>query len=368
MIARSSLSRTVDRSGFGLVELLIAMAIGLVVLAVLLQFAVSVHILTGGQGETADLHQRLRVAVETMRHDLTLAGAGPARGPWRGPLNATFPPIVPARTGDIRPDPEFEFHSDRISLLYVRDDAPQTRVMSGMVSAGSPVAIDGTAPGCRPAAACDFTAGMDVLIYEASGVGGAHEIFTVGAVDGARNLLTPSVPLSRPYSAGARVAGVVRRTYYLDAPGKRLMIYDGRRSDLPLVDHVVDLRFAYYGDPRPDSVAPPEAGTTNCAYAGAPPTSLLASLGGSGPKPMDGSVLSDGPSCGQPPFRFDADLLRIRRVSFTIRLEAESAEFRARGPTAMSPGVSRMSARTVADLQTTVDVAPPNLAAPVVMR
>ncbi len=368
MTARGLRRRTVDRRGFGLIELLIATAIGLVVIGVLLQFAVSAHTLTGVQGEIADLDQRLRVAVETMRHDLTLAGAGPTRGPSRGPLNATFAAIVPARTGALRPDPELAFHSDRISVLYVPEGAPQGRLMSDMAATGSPVAIDGNAPGCRPTAACDFTAGTDVVIYEAFGVGGAHEVFTISAVDGARNLLTPSVALSRPYSAGARVAGVVRRTYYLDAAGKRLMIYDGNRSDLPLVDHVVDLRFAYYGDPRPDSVAPPETGTTNCAYAGSPPISLLASLGGSAPQPMDASVLSDGPSCGQPPFRFDADLLRIRRVSFTIRLEAESAEFRARGSTFTSPGAARASARSVADLQITVDVAPPNLAAPVVLR
>jgi hypothetical protein len=78
---------------------------------------------------------------------------------------------------------------------------------------------------------------------------------------------------------------------------------------------------------------------------------------------MPASILADGPSCGQPPFQFDADLLRVRRVSFTIRVEAESAEFRARGIGFSSPGVSRASARAVPDVQTTVDVAPRNMAA-----
>jgi type II secretory pathway pseudopilin PulG len=368
VIARSLRRRSTDRSGFGLIELLIATAIGLGVLAVLLNLAVSAHTLTAVQGESADLHQRLRVAVESMRHDLMLAGAGPTRGPSRGPLNATFPSILPSRAGASGSDPELAFRSDRISVLYVPDDAPQTRVVSDMGAAGSPVAIDSNAPGCRPFSACDFAVGGDVLIYDPFAVGGAHEVFTIRAVDAPNNLLTPSSALSRPYSARARVVGVVRRTYYLDAPGKRLMIYDGGRSDLPLVDHVVDLRFAYYGDPRPESVAPPAAGTTNCAYAGSPPISLLANLGGDGPKQMDGSVLSDGPSCGEPPFRFDADLLRIRRVSLTIRLEAESAEFRGRGAMFMSPGVSRTAARSVADLQATFEVAPPNLVPRMVMR
>jgi hypothetical protein len=153
----------------------------------------------------------------------------------------------------------------------------------------------------------------------------------------------------------------VQRTYYLDASGKRLMMYDGARSDVPLVDQVVDLRFAYYVDPRPDSVPPPDAGSSNCAYAGTPPLSLLTDLGGDAPKLLDASRLTDGPSCGQSPYRFDADLLRIRRVAVSIRLEAESAEFRGSGAAFASAGISRSSARNIVDLQTIIDVAPRNM-------
>jgi hypothetical protein len=319
------------------------------------------------QGETADLQQRLRVAIETIRRDLMLAGGGPIRGPSRGPLNRVFSPILPARIGVNGSDPELSFHSDRISILYVPGDAPESRLTADMVTTGSVVAIDSNAPGCRPASACDFTPGTDVLIYDATAVGGAHEVFTLAAVDAANNFLTPAALLSRPYLANAQVAAVMRRTYYLDAAGKRLMMYDGARSDVPLVDHVVDLQFAYYGDPRPDSVSPPEPGASNCAYAGSPPAPVLANLGGDAPKQMAPSLLTDGPTCGQPPYQFDADLLRIRRVSFTVRVEAESAEFRARGISFRTPGVSRASARAVSDLQTTVDVTPRNMARRIVI-
>jgi hypothetical protein len=279
-----------------------------------------------------------------------------------------FPPILPARIGVNGADPELSFHSDRISILYIPDGAAQSRVATDMGAAGSPIAIDGNAPGCRPASACGFTVGTDVLIYEAEAVGGAHDVFTLRAVDAANNLLTPSALLSRPYPAHARVAAVIRRTYYLDTVGKRLMLYDGARSDVPLVDHVVDLQFAYYGDARPDSLPPPKPGESNCAYAGFPPVSLLTNLGGDAPKLMDESLLSDGPSCGRSPFQFDADLLRIRRVSFTVRVEAESSEFRARGTGFRSPGVSRASARNVPDLQITVDVAPRSMARQLVIQ
>jgi prepilin-type N-terminal cleavage/methylation domain-containing protein len=345
-----------SQRGYGLLEMLVALAISGVLIAVLLQLAVSAHLSAGVQGEVADLQQRLRVGVETMRHEIVLAGAGPSAGP----LSRVFAPILPARTGTIGADPDMSFHSDRISLVYVPANGAESRLLLDMPTSASPIAIDGTH--CRPGSACGFVVGADALIYEVNGLGGAHEIFTIASVDVTANILTPSGALSRPYSSQAEVAAVVQRTFYLDQPAKRLMMYDGARSDVPLVDHVAALQFEYYGDPRPDSVPVPAAGESNCAYAGSPPVPLLANLGGAGPKLMSANVLTDGPACGQPPYRFDADLLRIRRLSFTIRLEAESGEFRG-GAAFSTSGVSRSSTRMVTDQQTTVDVAPRNLAA-----
>ena len=361
MIASLRRDRRRDPRGYGLIEMLIATAIGCVLLGVLLQFAVSAQISTGLQSETVDLQQRVRVALESIRRDILVAGAGPVLGPNRGPLANVFPPILPARIGVLGADAELSFQSDRISVLYVPIDVAQTTLAADMPTPVSPIVIDGTAPGCRPASACDFVAGVDALIYEPGNVGGAHEVFSVSSVDPATGALTSAAPLSRAYSGRARVTAVVRRTYYLDASGKRLMMYDGVRSDVPLVDHVVALRFEYYADPRPDAVAAPAPGESNCAYGGSPPVSILANLGGFAPKPLTAALLTDGPVCGQSPFRFDADLLRIRRVSVTIRIEAESAEFRAGGPAFASPGIARGGNRMLPDLETTIDVTPRNM-------
>jgi type II secretory pathway pseudopilin PulG len=362
MIAYRPIRHSPGQSGYGLVEMLIAAVIGILLVSVLLHFAVSVQTSIAVQGDIADLQQRLRVAMESLRHDVMLAGAGPARGAARGPLVRVFAPIVPARTGVAGADPELSFHSDRISMMYVPDTHPQTSLIADMSDPGSPVAITGNAPGCPAAAACDFKAGDDVLIFEAGGAGGAHEVFRVAAVDTVRSTLAPSFPLSRTYASGSRIAVVVQRTYHLDRIGKRLMVYDGARSDVPLVDHVVDLSFAYYGDPRPDVVAPPRPGAWNCAYTGLPPAPLLTNLGGNAPKLLSDSVLTDGPVCGQAPYRFDADLLRIRRVAITMRLETESAGFRGQGAAFATPGFSRAATKAVADLQATIEVAPRNMA------
>jgi hypothetical protein len=348
--------------GYALLELLIATAIGAALLGVLFRFAVSAHTTVAVQGNMSDLQQRLRVAVESIQRDLLLAGAGPSRGASAGPLGRVFPSIMPARLGSAGADPELTFHDDRITVLYVPDTRAETALAVAMVDAGSPLTIDGNAPGCPAARACDFAPGDQAVIFEPGAAGGAHDVFTVAAVDPAWGLLTAAAPLSRPYGAGARVAAIVQRVYYLDRAGKRLMVYDGARSDVPLVDHVVDLHFSYLADPRADAVAPPAGGAPSCAYAGSPPVSLLADLGGTGPKPLLESQVIDGPLCGEAPNRFDADLLRVRRVAVTIRLETESPELRGTGPAFFNPGFSRTGTKYVPDLQATIAVTPRNVA------
>ena len=62
-----------------------------------------------------------------------------------------------------------------------------------------------------------------------------------------------------PASATSVAASAVTtRTYYLKADAASgafdLMQYDGRQTDLPVVDHVAGLAFEYYGDPRPPRI------------------------------------------------------------------------------------------------------------------
>jgi type II secretory pathway pseudopilin PulG len=351
-----------SQHGYVLLEMLIAAAIAGALLSVLLRFTLAVHATVAVQGDVADLQQRLRVAVESVRRDLLLAGAGPSRGAGRGPLARVLPPIVPARLGSVAADPELSFFDDRITLVYVPQTPAQTTIVAGMVDAASPLVIDGNAPGCPPGRACEFAAGDRALVFEPGGAGSPHETFTVAAADTVGNMLTPSTPLSRAYPAGSRVVAVVQRVYYFDRAGKRLMVYDGARSDVPIVDHVVDLRFSYLADPRPDAIPPPAIGAVSCVYAGSPPVALLTNLGGLAPKRLTDAQLTDGPVCGAVWNRFDADLLRIRRVVFTIRLEAESAEFRGTGSGFSTPGFSRSGTRYVPDVQATIDVAPRNMA------
>lgn len=345
--------------GYALVELLIATLIASVLMGVLLRLAATVQLSIRTQSDVVDVQQRLRVATDMIHRDLMMAGAGPSQGPWRGGLVNAFAPIVPARTGERGADPELSQYDDRISIVYVPDTPAQTAIVTAMGGAGAPLAIDASAPGC-PAGDCGFASGDRALVFDPADPDRAYDLFTVS--DATAGLLSHAASLSKPYGVGSPVVKVVQHVYHFDRPGHRLMLYDGDASDLPLVDHVVDLRFTYYADPAAGSVPPPAGSVPGCAYApGSPRVSLLQDLGGVALKALTPVQLSDGPACGVSPYRFDADLLRVRRVGVTLRLEAAGAEFRGAGPGFVSRGTSADGYRYIPDQQVTFEVAPRNM-------
>jgi hypothetical protein len=110
------------------------------------------------------------------------------------------------------------------------------------------------------------------------------------------------------------------------------MQYDGRETDLPVVEHLVGLSFEYRGTP------------------GAPESELI---------DLTPSILSDGPwSEDALHRRFDIDLLRVREVLVHLRLESTLPSMRG-GATAwfIHPGPSRASERFVPDTQIELHVA-----------
>jgi len=95
------------------------------------------------------------------------------------------------------------------------------------------------------------------------------------------------------------------------------MRYDGRQSDLPIVDHVSSVRFDYFG---------------------------------AGGEPIDWRRFADGPWVPDAVSadRFDADLLAVRKVRVTLRI-----------------GSARMMLRApLTDQEFAMDVSPRNLNLP----
>lgn len=347
--------------GYALVEIIVALALTLAIVCGVLALMNVTSAASSTLTEAADVQQRARVSGDALWRDLAMAGAGFDGGALAGPLVKHLAVVVPRRIGLQGADPVTTASSQAISVLFVPRTSAQTTTSAAVAPAALQVQVN-LAPNCPASPAlCGLRSGAGVVLVDPAAPD-RFALFTLADV--ATGRLVHRAPASfSTFEAGAALAEIETHTYYFDAANRQLRDYDGYLTDVPLIDHVVGLRFEYFGDPRPPAWPQPPAGVENCLYdaSGSPkPMPVLAPEGDSlAPLPL--GIFGDGPWCGSGAETFDADLLRIRRVRVTIRLEAASAAVRAIGPSFANPGTSRSALRSVADYVMAFDVSPRNL-------
>ena len=384
-------------AGFTLAELLLASLIALMLVGAVLGFASQAQHIFQVQPEQSDVQQRLRISVDALRRDLLMAGAGIYAGPATGPLNRFIASVMPYRAFGDAADPVRGtfFRPDTISLVYVDSTSAQS-TLSASLPAGSLDAQITTMPNCPATTAtqlCGFEAGTRVVVL---GEDGRWDIFNVDQISAGVALLQHRGASPLAYATGTAIAGVKLVTYYLktDSTGaSQLFRYDGWASDSPVVDDVVALRFDYFGDAQPPALtgAPldtePGPWTTygpkppaldsmrgawppgeNCTFqvvdgAHAPRLPSL-SARGSPLIELTPAELTDGPWCPDDAAanRFDADLLRVRRIRATVHIQSVLAS--SRGPAGAlltKGGLRQRVGLSVPGMQVQFDVAPRNL-------
>ena len=383
-------------SGFTVVEMVISVGIMMAVMGASFALLNPAQGTFQAQPEVSDMQQRVRVAIDAIHNDLLMAGAGPYSGSAVRPLGNYLAAVLPFRRGARSPDPPGSFESDRMSLLYVPSGSPQVRTSQPLADLAADIRVN-PQPGC-PASdpLCGFRSGMMAIIFDDTGV---YDTFRVTALMSS----PPAVQhadraLSKAYGAGALIAQVVTATYWLKrgpaANADQLMRYDGYQTDLPVADHVVALSFEYYGDPEPPALLkpatdpegpwtsygpkPPALGVDdptdiwaageNCIFGVGKSQHVtrpeMAVLGGdTALVKLDSNRLTDGPWCpdSAAAARVDADLLRVRRIRVTLRVEAALAALRGTGRLFMRPGSSSGGDRYVPDQEIKFDVTPRNL-------
>ena len=275
--------------GFTLAELVIAAGLMAAVSLVLLQLASGAQRSAVAMAGAADMEQRLRVALEAIAGDLQAAGAVPGRVADAYAADAV-PAVRPARAGARGADPELFFSERRVTITYAPAGAPQATLRADVPPAGLPLSLDTAAASCGTHPSCGFAVGTRVLL---AGPGGAGAVADVSAVAPGELTTDPSVD---HFPAGSTVAGVVQRVYAFDPARSQISLYDGGAAEAPLVDHVSELRFRYFGEDPLDPAAPL--------------------------RELPSSTLTDGPLIGRAPFRYDVDLRRIRRVDVAIAVFA----------------------------------------------
>jgi hypothetical protein len=350
-------------NGFSLVEALVATLLLLVVAGAALALSLPDVEMAQVQPALMDIQQRARVASGTLAADLRGAGAGPESGSHAGALPRAFAAILPRRLGPVRPDAATAVRIDTITVVRAAGPWRQARLGQPLGPAGSLVLEP--APHCPPAdPVCGLVPGVTVLVFDGAGRFDLFELVGVGPTSGSVQ------PLQRqfidPYPAGSAVVEAVLHTYYLDAANRQLRHYDGRLTDVPVVDEVVSLAFRYFGDPVPPVEPVPPAGEANCLYEADGTARGGLSLLSASPDALvelPPAMFGDGPWCGSGDTAYDADLLRVRHVRATMRLQAPDPSLRGTGAAYVNPGTSRSARRGVPDYAVTIAVTPRPLAA-----
>jgi hypothetical protein len=353
-------------AGFSLIELLISTSIMLVVTGAIFTLMNPAQGNAQAQPEVADIQQRMRVGTDVLFKELIVSGAGPYQGKVTGSLIGYFAPIVPRRVGDTNADPTTgagSFQTDRITLTYVPNSYSQTTIRQAMPPNSAELKVEDQ-ENCPPDEdeLCGFEAGMDVIIFDTAG---HWDTFTITQVqDSAGHLQHRGQDLNYSYAAGSTITQVTTATYYLDRATNQLKKYDGHASEVALVDNVVDLIFQYYGDPSPLTAPKPPLTEANCLYDAAGnllSQPVLAATDGSLVE-LTAAMLTDGPYCGSGDNQFDVDLLRVRKVKVTLRMQAASPSLRGTDATRFrNSGTAVGGDRYVPDYQMQFEVSPRNL-------
>jgi len=382
-----------DESGFSLLEVLVSTSIMLVVTAGIFGVLNPSNGAYSQEPEVADMQQRVRVGSDTVYKDLVMAGAGAYNGSLSGSLAYFFAPILPYRNGSANDDPPGTFKANTITLMYVPTTTSQTTLSGNGPSQGSSEVKVNREPGCPTNDdLCGFSPGMQALIYDDTG---NYDTFTV------TNVQTPAMHLQHNsdkwtytnYNSTSKIVQISSHTYYLKSDPAtqtyQLMHYDGGIGpDVPVVDNVVGLNFDYYGEPQPPQMLDPTKLTTtygphppdlskavggfpngeNCVIqvqAGFQVARLpVLGAGGSNLVKLDATNLTDGPWCPDAanPNRWDADLLRVRKVVVTLRVQSAVAALRGPASTLFTVGgTSQKSTAWVPDQEIRFQVTPRNM-------
>ena len=401
-------------AGFTLIEMMVATGIMLVVTASVFSMLNPSYGTFQAQPEVSDMQQRLRVAADSIQKDLIMSGAGMYSGAMVGTLDAYFSPLLPHRVGTIAADPAGTFRANpqcpltcasAVTIMYVPTTTAQTTISTDMPTPSAELKVTAQ-PGCPVGDdLCGFKQGMRVLIMNPTG---DYDIFTITNVqDAALHLQHRDDKFTTAYPAGSWITEIISHTYYLEDNGTntfRLRHYDGYQSDLPIVDNVVDFRVEFFGDPLPPQVIkpasdpvgpwttygpkPPPLGVDNtgdkwaagenCIFKVDPASGLqvarpeIQTLGTATAEPvlMPASMLTDGPWCpadtnvagAAMPNKYDADMLRVRKVRITLRVQVSNAVLRGPAGTLFRhAGTSRGGERYVPDQEIRYEIAPRNL-------
>lgn len=375
-VARPGPAAAISAAGSTFIELLVALgvfSVGLAVTAVAASYVLGAF---EAEPAAADVQQRERAGVQVLLDDISRAGSGFYLAADDGPgmaVPALLPDTPAAGVWVVTPRPH------TITTWRARRDTPQA-VIAVDAAAGTSIVTLTRPPSCAPLTQCGFQAGDDLLIAA------PHGRFEVAGVRAVRPPLDLDLtaPLGGAWPAGAVVAAIVPHTYErrADAATGLFQLVRARAAGpaTPVVDFVTRFDVEWWSPPSVPRVRAAPDGTDDHASAGAlpPPPGVVADaawpagencaffrdrvdqpvwrgarFGGATPVPL--GAFGDGPWCpsAAAPTRWDLDLAPIGEVRVVLGVAVASTLLRPPVGLGLARGIV---ARPVPDLvlQTTV--------------
>jgi hypothetical protein len=349
-------------AGFSLVEVLVALLLTLVVTGAAFTLVASGTTAAQTQPEVMDMQQRARLGSDLLSRDLFMAGAGVYAGPITGALSNFFAPIIPRRMGMVGADAYDVAKPDAVTIAYIPNSYSQTTIRDAMPLSSSELKVEDMANCPKLEELCGFKVGMTLLVFDDIG---NYDFFNVTEIQSpAAHLQHRQQAYSNwQYQPGDIVTQAESHTYYYDAVNRQLRHYDGYETDVPVVENVVGVLIEYFGDPEPPLLPKPPLGLANCLYDAAGTPVGLPTLTGQGGSlaTLPLSMLNDGPWCGHDDTRFDADLLRVRKVRITLRVQVGNDMMRGTSADFAVVGKSRSGERQLADYSVRFEITPRNM-------
>jgi hypothetical protein len=329
-----------------------------------------------------DASRRLRDGVE--RFAGAVRGAGGALG--AGSASTAFEKAVPRVWPLTRLDGSGGETFEAVWFLHAIETATG-RVSSDQPAPAASLTLDAAPPCPLMPGVCGFEPGDVAVVFDERG---HMDVFEVGAISLPLMRVTPASGLKRPYRAGAWLARARadRLGARTEPDGSRTLVrLTWAGATEPLIDGVVGVRLAVWGEGLPPLVSEADEGPGFASYglaplpltatdpdgrwadgehcmvalaSGRPVTRLDVRGAGEDLVELAPADLNDGPWCPDAVSEggFDADLFRIRRVDVHVRVEATSPMFR--GPVGrlfVRPGTARSPLRWVPDREAVVSIA-----------
>jgi hypothetical protein len=300
------------QQGYTVVELLIASAVMMSVLAVVTTVLHDGLIGVPVLEEAGDLHQRTRVAADAIASAVRDAAAGGRIGSLADHVAAVLP-----RRVDAGPTAAV---ADVLTVLSVPPHGAISHLVAPLDPGTSTALIEAVNDCPMLVTACGFNANTRAMVFDDNGQSAIVSVDAIGP--GMLTISDLSGGRSGSFAPGAHVAEVTTVTFHLDAASRQLRRLVGAAT-FPLADNTTALRFEYLD-------------------------STLARL------PL--TTLTDGPFRGAGLTMFDEDLQRIRAVRVTVRLETGVDILRGRDARLFARPGTADARRMLPDIQTSFDV------------